>query len=69
MQFNHCVVLYHLHQYRAALTLLEKMYTGLESLGKLFSKTHYIVKYDNMGTVLCLYLIRSQLRVNCLLYG
>lgn len=34
IRFNHCVVLYHLHQYCAALALLEKMYTGLESLGK-----------------------------------
>lgn len=36
IRFNHCVVLYHLHQYRAALALLEKMYTGLESLGNSF---------------------------------
>lgn len=36
IRFNHCVVLYHLHQYRAALALLEKMYTGLESLGNFY---------------------------------
>ena len=35
IRFNHCVLLYHLHQYCAALALLEKMYTGLESLGRL----------------------------------
>lgn len=38
IRFNHCVVLYHLHQYRAALALLEKMYTGLESLGESFPR-------------------------------
>ncbi|KAK8742716.1 hypothetical protein OTU49_001638 [Cherax quadricarinatus] len=32
IHLNHCIVLYHLHQYRAALSLLEKMYTSLESL-------------------------------------
>ncbi|KAK7076165.1 CCR4-NOT transcription complex subunit 10, partial [Halocaridina rubra] len=32
IHLNNCVILYHLHQYRTALALLEKMYVGLESL-------------------------------------
>ncbi|XP_076034064.1 CCR4-NOT transcription complex subunit 10 isoform X2 [Oratosquilla oratoria] len=47
---NHCVLLYHLQQYRTAIAILEKMFTCLESLE------------ESVGTSVCLLLIECHLQ-------